>query len=207
MTKILYYIHDPMCSWCWAFKPTWDLIQSEFEGTLNIVKLLGGLAPDSNELMSVDLRNFLRQTWKTIEVKVPGTNFNFDFWKKCQPRRSTYPACRAVIAARKQSKAFEDPMIEGIQKAYYLESLNPSDHEILLSVADKLGVNSEIFATDLNSGEARDTLLEEINLVRQLGVSGFPGLVFFDGVKHHHLSKDYNSPRNIIGQIKAIGLD
>ncbi|MFT6977114.1 MAG: putative protein-disulfide isomerase, partial [Shewanella psychromarinicola] len=22
----LYYVHDPMCSWCWGYRPTWDTL-------------------------------------------------------------------------------------------------------------------------------------------------------------------------------------
>jgi protein-disulfide isomerase-like protein with CxxC motif len=56
-----------------------------------------------------------------------GTEFNFDFWTKCQPRRDTYKACRAVIAASQQNA--EEAMIEAIQKAYYLRAMNPSEHD------------------------------------------------------------------------------
>ena len=23
----LYYVYDPMCSWCWGYKPTWDKVK------------------------------------------------------------------------------------------------------------------------------------------------------------------------------------
>ncbi|MEF1187337.1 DsbA family protein, partial [Vibrio sinaloensis] len=28
MTKAkLYYVYDPMCSWCWGYKPTWRAVE------------------------------------------------------------------------------------------------------------------------------------------------------------------------------------
>mgnify|MGYP000853319151 FL=1 len=47
--RTLYYVHDPMCSWCWAFVPTWEQIQRELPNDIEVVYLLGGLAPDSDE--------------------------------------------------------------------------------------------------------------------------------------------------------------
>ncbi|MBE8572891.1 DsbA family protein, partial [Vibrio sp. OPT46] len=25
----LYYVHDPMCSWCWGYKPTLDKLKQQ----------------------------------------------------------------------------------------------------------------------------------------------------------------------------------
>jgi len=47
MMAVLYYIHDPMCSWCWAFRPVWSAVQAQLPESLQVKYLLGGLAPDS----------------------------------------------------------------------------------------------------------------------------------------------------------------
>jgi len=48
---VLYYIHDPMCSWCWAFRPVWGEVQRRLPETVSVTYLLGGLAPDSDAPM------------------------------------------------------------------------------------------------------------------------------------------------------------
>jgi putative protein-disulfide isomerase len=98
MQETLYYVHDPMCSWCWGFEPTRRQLFAALEGRLQIERLVGGLAPDTDEPMPATMRNMLQQTWHRIAISIPGTEFNFEFWEKCQPRRATYPANRAVIA-------------------------------------------------------------------------------------------------------------
>ncbi|MEJ2593423.1 MAG: DsbA family protein, partial [Candidatus Thiodiazotropha sp.] len=75
----LYYIHDPMCSWCWAFRPAFaDLLRRLPEGMTHS-RLLGGLAPDSDQPMSEEMRAGLQATWRRIQEKLPETRFNFDF--------------------------------------------------------------------------------------------------------------------------------
>jgi putative protein-disulfide isomerase len=99
----LYYVHDPMCSWCWGYRPTWDTLQAQLQQQLGqqltIKYLAGGLAPDSDLPMPRPMQQILQQTWQKITQQL-GTKFNHDFWHLCQPRRSTYPACRASIIAR-----------------------------------------------------------------------------------------------------------
>ncbi len=179
MTKnmILYYIHDPMCSWCWAFAPTWQEIRQQLPDNITVKYLLGGLAPDNTEPMSASLQKLIQHHWKTIEKKVPGTQFNYDFWKKCIPRRSTYPACRAVIAARHQDIRVEPKMILAIQHAYYLHAQNPSLDHVLTHLARQLKLDHAQFRIDLNSTTIQRQLDDEIHLSRQLSTKGFPDLV------------------------------
>jgi len=100
----LFYVHDPMCSWCWGFAPTFETVLSELPNSVKVNHLLGGLAPDSNDPMPESMQLSLQQTWQRIAEVIPGTEFNFDFWTQNAPRRSTWPSCRAVIAARRQSQ-------------------------------------------------------------------------------------------------------
>ncbi|TEU21809.1 MAG: DsbA family protein, partial [Gammaproteobacteria bacterium] len=99
----LFYIHDPMCSWCWGFNNTWNQVKESLPSSTNIQYVLGGLAPDNNEPMNNEMRKYIQKNWQKIEMTIPGTKFNYDFWEKCTPKRSTYPACRAVIAVREQN--------------------------------------------------------------------------------------------------------
>ena len=101
MKPILYYIHDPMCSWCWGYRPTWNALQQALPEDIQQVNVVGGLAPDSDEAMPMEQQKLIAGYWQRIAEEL-GTEFNFDFWTNCAPRRSTYPACRAILAAAAQ---------------------------------------------------------------------------------------------------------
>lgn len=200
---ILYYVHDPMCSWCWAFVPTWTKIQEALKDRIEIRYLLGGLAPDSAQIMPKEMQDAIGGYWKTIEQRVPGTQFNHDFWTLCQPRRSTYPSCRAVIAARKQQPTLEKPMILAIQKAYYLQAKNPSDDSVLTELAVELGLDGELFSTDLNSPETHQMLGDEMRLGAEIGAQGFPSLILKMKAGHLYIPLDYNQPEVVLGRLQA----
>ena len=174
---ILYYIHDPMCSWCWGFKPTWHKLQKSLPDNIKVEYLLGGLAKDSSESMPLPMQESIKKTWKTIQNNIPNTRFNFYFWNKTIPRRSTYPACRAIIAARLQDSNCESEMIEAIQNAYYLDAQNPSDLNTLTNCAVQLKLDIPLFKQDITSVRTEIKLKDEISLAEALGAQGFPSLV------------------------------
>ena len=203
-TATLYYVHDPMCSWCWGFHPAWDQVQLAQHGIVRLQYVLGGLATDTDQPMSDDMQNRLRGTWKRIQQEIPGIEFNYDFWSLCKPRRSTYPACRAVIAARMQQPQIEKKMILAIQQAYYLQARNPSDADVLIQLAGEAGLDTVTFAHDLGSEACMNELKRELQLTRSLHVNSFPALVLSHNAKNTEISVDYTSSDNIIRQIIKI---
>ena len=173
MAKLI-YVYDPMCSWCWGFRETWLKLQAAIGDKLAIEYKVGGLAPDSDEPMRKEMQQCLQQTWQRIEQQL-GTPFNHEFWHTAQPRRSTYPACRAVLVARQQNK--EQEMLYAIQKAYYLDAQNPSDISTLASLAEQIGLEKNAFLKEIESEKINSLLMDEINQARSLPIQGFPSLV------------------------------
>ena len=141
----LFYIHDPMCSWCWGFSHTWNKVKNSLPSEINVQYVLGGLAPDSSEVMPNKMREYIQMNWHKIEQKIPGVSFNYTFWDSCTPKRSTYPACRAVIAVKNQNSELEQTMVKLIQQAYYLDAKNPSEDDVLISLAKTLDLDIKQF--------------------------------------------------------------
>ena len=200
--KTLYYVHDPMCSWCWAFKPTWQKVRAEIDNKVNYRYLLGGLAPDNNVPMGLETQNYIQANWEKIQQVVPGTEFNFDFWQVCQPRRSTYPACRAAIIARAHNK--EPQMIEAIQHAYYLHAQNPSDESTLITLAEKIGLDKQQFSEELCSEALNQKLHEELAFSASLPIQGFPSLVLITDNKAIAIKINYTDHQQTLNTINAL---
>jgi len=167
--------------------------------------VLGGLAPDNEEPMPMAMQHMLQQTWQQISTAIPGTQFNFDFWTQNQPKRSTYPACRAVLAAKSQKGDLEVPMIEAIQRAYYLDAKNPSDTDVLISLADSIGCDTVRFSNELHSDANRQALHAEVNFARQLGVHGFPSIIMqYTDTQASPIGINYNDASAMLEQIEQL---
>jgi putative protein-disulfide isomerase len=151
--------------------------------------------------MPSEMREYIQMNWRKIQQKIPGTEFNYTFWGNCHPKRSTYPACRAVIAVKNQNPDLEQAIIILIQKAYYLEAQNPSEDSTLISLAKMLDLDAEQFIRDLNSKPTQQQLLKDIALMQSLGASSFPSLVLREADTIKPISIDYNNADFILNQI------
>jgi len=204
MSKTLIYIHDPMCSWCYGFGPALAALRAGLPSDLGYRRLLGGLAPDCAEAMPEAMRLQIQETWRRIEGRIPGIRFNHDFWTRCTPRRSTYPACRAVIAARAQDPTLDEAMTAAIQRAYYQEARNPSERETLIALAGEIGADQVAFAAALDAPATLVTLDQELALTQALRVSGFPSLVLDCDGSRWPIPVDYTDPGAMLATIAQI---
>lgn len=198
MIYSLYHVHDPMCSWCYAFKPTLDELRKHLADNIKLVHVVGGLAKHSDEVMPKDMQEKIEDIWYEIE-DVVGTKFNHDFWKDCLPRRSTYLACQATILARAEDK--EDEMIEAIQEAYYQKALNPSDASTLIELAKNIGMDEKKFEEDLKSQKIEEDLQNELNFRRSLNVRSFPSLILKYKKELYPINIKYNDYESMLNQI------
>ena len=190
-----------MCSWCWGFRQSWDNLREALPAAVSVFNVLGGLAPDSEHPMPLEQQNTIAGYWLSVSEQT-GAEFNFDFWEKCSPRRSTYPACRAVLAACKQDA--EQAMIDAIQRAYYLRAMNPSDNPILIKLAGELDLDVRRFSDDLVSIEIEEELEENFTLRRDLGVRAFPSLVLAQGEDLVPVDVDYRSHLPMLEEICSL---
>lgn len=72
-------------------------------------------------------------------------------------------------------------MFHAIQRAYYLQTRNPSDTETLVALAGEIGLDTALFGADLVSPEIDRRLHEDFALRRSLHVDSFPSLI----LEHH----------------------
>ncbi len=200
----LYTIHDPMCSWCWGFRQAHEQLLQQLPDGVSHSRLLGGLATDTDQPMPEEMRQNLQATWRRIQERVPQTRFNFDFWRLNTPRRATYPACRAVIAARALEPDREEAMILAIQQAYYLQARNPSDPTVLIELAQAIGLDPIAFENRLSKAATQQQLEEEIAQARAMGVNSFPSLVLQVGESRWPVPVDYQSAAAMLETIELI---
>ncbi len=199
----LYLAHDPMCSFCWAFRPIWEAVKPRLAENITVVSVVGGLAPDSDEPMPMEMQQKLAGTWKYIEQSIPATTFNHAFWTDCQPRRSTYPSCRAALIARNNAEELEDKITLEIQKAYYLNAQNPSDADTLINAAVNIGLDKEEFTKALTSEDIDTQLRQELMKARRLGLNSFPGILVTNGDTGSHVAIEYNDADLMLNQINS----
>jgi len=194
----LWYVADPMCSWCWGFAPVLTELEPRLRPGVELRLVLGGLAPDDEAPMDAATMRYVRSAWRAVEQRT-GARFEHAFWERCTPRRSTWPACRAVLAAGERGRE----MFAAIQRAYYTEARDPSDRATLVAIAAELGFDPAAFGARIDADETRAALARDFERRDRLGVSGYPSLALERDGEARLLTRGWVDARTLTGILSS----
>ena len=87
---------------------------------------------------------------------------------------NTLDAHRLVRWAGTEGAAMQDAVVTALFKANFEEGRNVGDRAQLVAIAEEAGMQGPVIRSLLDSGADRQAVLEEIELARDMGVSGVP---------------------------------
>lgn len=186
------YVADPMCSWCFGFAPSLAAVRASLPEGTGVQYVMGGLAADDDQPMTAEMKAYIQDAWRSVEART-GVTFNHAFWDRCTPRRSTWPACRAVLAAEAARPGAGVLVFEAIQQAYYVDARDPSDRETLIAIVREVGVD-----VDFDDEQARARLSDDLALRDRLQIRGFPSLALETESSTRTLIRGWCSPTDAV---------
>jgi predicted DsbA family dithiol-disulfide isomerase len=180
-------VSDLVCPWCWvglrrlkgalALTPDIEveILFRPFEldpsipagGTDYKTYMKARFGSDQSKERSNAMKDALIQYGKDEDIP-----FDFD---RITRRPNSFNAHRLVRWAQGQDLGLE--MKEALFEAYFSKGLDIGDHEALVTVAAKVGLDPNIIADLLASEADVDMTRQEIELFRQMGVSGVPTFI------------------------------
>lgn len=187
MTLTIEMVSDLVCPWCWvglrrlqgaidiASELDVDIRFRPFELDPNVPR--GGadyktymkqrFGSDSGKARSNEMKAALIQYGQD-----EGIPFNFD---RITRRPNSFNAHRLVGWAQGQGKGLKAK--ETLFEAYFSKGLDIGDHETLMTLAAKIGLDTNIIADLLVSDADVERTREEMNMFRQMGVAGVPTFI------------------------------
>ena len=100
--------------------------------------------------------------------------FPFDF-ERITWRPNSFDAHRLVHWAQGQSRGMQAK--EALFDAYFSKGLDIGDHQVLITLASEIGLDPNIVSDLLASDADVESVRNEQNLFRQMGVSGVPTFI------------------------------
>lgn len=200
----LFYIGDPMCSWCYGFTPQLDSIKSLYPN-VPVSLIVGGLRAFGTESFE-SLSAFLHEHWEEVHERT-NQPFQFDILQSTGLIYDTEPACRAVVTMRSISPNKEYLYFQKLQKSFYADGKNPTSVHTFVSIANELGVDGEKFEKHFHSPVIQNETQRDFQLAKTLHVEGFPSLVALVDGKLHRVSNGYSSHQQIIKTLKSLQFD
>lgn len=188
--KPLWYVADPMCSWCWGFSPVIEAIRREYGDRLKMELLLGGLRPGTKDAMPSTQREEILHHWRAVH-RMTGQPFRFEGAMPAGFIYDTEPASRGVVAASIINPDTIFPFFKAVQSAFYVEQRDVTTTVVLTRLASDAGLDARQFLQVFESDTAKSQTLGHFQKARQWGVHGFPAVIMQDATGYSVLTAGY----------------
>ncbi len=169
------YYTDPACSWSWGAEPLLRRLLWEFEGELDLVLVMGGLArrygkeyrdEEGSIGSGSDCFADLMAHWLNVAGKT-GMPCDPRLWA-ANPIDSTYPACMAVEAASEQGWEAGYRYLRRMREGLVCERRKLDNRDALLAEAEPAGLDVARFEIALGSHAVLESFSADIEEVRQI---------------------------------------
>lgn len=172
----LIYFADPMCSWCYGFSPVIADIRRAFGRALPVRLVMGGLRPGTDTPMTEAARTEIRTHWGHVH-EASGLPFDGAVLDRPGFLYDTDPAARAVVRMRREDPELALTYLARIQRAFYAETRDVTDPEVLADLAAEFGLEREAFLADFDTEDLKHETWRDYGTSQRAGVTGFPTLV------------------------------
>ena len=181
----LYYVTDPICSHCWALEPVLRKFEAQYGQYFNMHTLMGGLlenwdgfADTANGINGpADVAGHWREVGEHSRMPIDGT-----LWYD-NPIESSFIPSRVFKVIHKQNPEIANTFLRRAREALFAFNKNIAQDDMLIDLVNKVGLNGEEIVKQSKLPEADTSLQEDFQLVRQLGVRGFPTIVMLNEEK------------------------
>lgn len=175
--KTIYYT-DPICSSCWGIEPQLRKLTLEYGNDVEIEYRMGGLLPDwSYNSGGIGKPSDVAHHWDEVSVYYD-MPIDGDVWLE-DPLPSSYPPSIAFKAAQMQDYEKSILFLREIREMVFLKKKNIAKWEHIAKAANNVGLNVKQLKIDFE-GKAKVLFEEDLKLARELGVRGFPTILFID---------------------------
>ncbi|WP_431136969.1 DsbA family protein [Psychroserpens mesophilus] len=176
--RVIYYT-DPICSSCWGIEPQLRKLKLEYGHLLHFEYRMGGLLPDWNyNGGGISKPEDVAQHWDDVSyyLQMP---IDGDIWLE-DPLHSSYPPSIAFKSAQLQDDQKALVFLRRLRELLFVEKKNITKWEnmVMAAVDAQLDVNQ--LKEDYLNGNAEQDFLEDLELGRQLGIRGFPTILFIN---------------------------
>lgn len=175
-TIVLTQYTDPTCTWSWGAEPIMRRVEARYGDQLAIEFVMGGLVEDfdtfTDDVNGISEPSQVAPHWETAsrQHEMP---VDAGHWREAPPR-SSYPACIAVKAAASLGDRLGLRYLRRLREAAATERRNPEEREVLVSLAEDIGIDVDRFADSFDGGRAATAFAANRRRTRSRGVRGFP---------------------------------
>jgi len=194
MTKdTIYYVYDPLCSWCYGFSPVIKKIKSAYKDQFDFQVISGGMQFGERKQPVSAIRDYLKGAYKNVTERT-GVEFGEEFMAVLEDGHrmldSIPPSIAlSIIKDLKPEEALN--FAATIQEAIYFNGMDWNTVEAYFPYLKAYDISSDEFKRKFEDPIYKEKTLEDFNLAANFGVTGFPSVILKKDEKYYLLVQGF----------------
>lgn len=202
------YVYDPMCGWCFGFSKVISKLHNEFQNEYDFEIISGGMVRADREGPIGDFADYILNAYKRVE-DYSGVKFGKPYLEQLKTKTlwsgSTKPSM-AIEAFKLFEPKHAIQFAALVQQAYFVEGKDLRDDSVYTEILKQFHVDTHAYLNALHSEEIRKATSDGFQFSANLGVTGYPSVVFVWKDKYYMVSRgftNYDMLKQTIEKVKT----
>jgi len=175
----IYYVYDPLCSWCYGFSQVMKKLKNSRNHEFNFEVISGGMQTGERKQPVSVIRDYLKGAYKNVTERT-GAEFGDNFMKVLEDGTRMLDSMPPSIALSviKEMKPEETlNFAASIQEAIYYDGIDWNLVESYFPYLKKYKIDADEFREKFEDPRYKEKTLEDFKLASNFGVTGFPTVI------------------------------
>jgi putative protein-disulfide isomerase len=203
----LYYVFDPLCGWCFAFGVEMEKVAVRYGGQMDIRVLSGGMVTGDRVGPIGESAAYIKEAYKTVEDQT-GIEFGQPFldhlFNDGSHIFSSLEPSIALVVVKELAPDHALEFANDLHRAVYVDGRPPAEFESYADYAEKYGIDRTKFLEMCKDPEMKRKAEVEFTLASNLGATGFPTVLYYNGRDLQVISRGYLTVDQIATRLDAL---
>lgn len=202
----LIYGFDPLCGWCFAFRPTMAALRAAYP-ELPIALRYGGLVVGERVAPVATSRDYLVAGLAEVRQRAgvaAGAAFYNGLLADDSYVSNSEPPCRAIWAAEQIAPERAYAFADALPEAFYGRGLAPDAEATLALLADEQGIDAAALLEVWRSDRARLGTQAAFARARAEGVVSYPTLFYESGGVRSLIARGWLAPDAAVARVARV---
>ena len=194
MTKdTIYYVYDPLCSWCYGFSPVIKKIKSAYKDQFDFQVISGGMQSGERNQPVSAIRDYLKGAYKNVTERT-GVEFGEKFMDVLEDgirMLDSIPPSIALSIVKDLKPEEALSFAATIQEAIYFDGIDWNTVEAYIPYLKAYDIDTDEFKRNFEDPIYKEKTLEDFKLAANFGVTGFPSVILKKDEKYYLLAQGY----------------
>ncbi|GAB4210264.1 MAG: DsbA family protein [Roseiflexaceae bacterium] len=197
---------DPLCGWCFAFRPAMRML-TEAHPDLPVRVLYGGLVLGERVQPIAATRGYLINGLEEVRRRAgvaAGEAFYQGLLADGSYISNSEPPCRAIWTVQQIAPERAYAFADALPEAFYVRGLALDEPQVLADLAAEQGIDPAAFLRLWDTPEAHQGTRSAFAQARADGIGVYPTLMYRRGHHIHVVTSGWVSPSELLARVAAL---